>query len=67
MKYTVGRMVTIKSEEQLAGVIIGWQQSELEPYDVVEASTGLKDPIIQWYSVLCEDEKLHYQSESMYE
>jgi len=67
MKYTVGMMVTIISEEHLAGVIIGRQQSELDTCNVIEACTGLKDPIIEWYSVLCEDEKLHYRRYVMYE
>jgi len=25
----------------------------------------LKDPILEFYSVLCEDEKLYYESEGM--
>jgi len=65
MKYAVGMIVRIRSEELLGGVIIGWQQKKLEPWDVLESHSGLKDPILSWYSVLCEDEKLHYQSEGM--
>jgi hypothetical protein len=63
MKYTVGMIVTIRSDKQLAGVIIGWQHKELEPCDV--SYSDIEDPILDWYSVLCEDEKLHYQSEGM--
>jgi len=67
MKYAVGMIVSIKSKEQLAGVIIGWQHSEFESWKELKSRNDprLKDPILEFYSVLCEDEKLYHESEGM--
>jgi hypothetical protein len=65
MKYAVGMIVSIKSKEQLAGVIIRWQNGKFENGKELTSynEPRLKDPILEFYSVLCEDEKLYYESE----
>jgi len=64
MKYAVGMIVSIRrTRRQLAGVIIGWQYRYREFESLKSCNLTLNEFSIEWYLVLCEDERLYHQSE----
>jgi len=63
IKFKIGMIVTVICEQQLAGVIIGWNDKRA---DVYKSYKCINNPFKLYYSILCEDNRLHFVSEGIH-
>ncbi|KAH0944414.1 hypothetical protein HN011_000897 [Eciton burchellii] len=64
VKFTVGMIVSVICEERLAGVIIGWNDKRT---NVNRFFKCLNNPFKLFYTVLCDDNRLHFVPKDLIE
>jgi hypothetical protein len=62
MRFTVGMIVNVVCEQELTGVIIGWDKYT----DVHKLCKYINKQFKLYYIVLCDDDKLHFIPEGIH-